>query len=186
MKFSDLGTTVKWQKTDPRDVPDIRDKIVNEVDFHPGTILEIGCAAGNFYDSFSLSSRYNNQYFGIDVDGQQIKKAKEKHPQANFIHGDVLEHYKLLNDCKTIISFQVLEHIEKDLELFFKIPPRKRLIFSVPNFPYRGKFPDGHKRWYELEGWINRYKDFVNFNEAWTIKHYKKSNKIFVLQGVRR
>jgi len=186
MKLIDLGISIKWQKTDERSVPDIREKIVSDINFPPGLILEIGCAAGNFFKSMTFSSRFNNEYIGIDLDLKQISKAQKQFPYGKFIHGDILAFGDLLKSCKTIVSFQVFEHIENDFDLFDKIDSGKNIIFSVPNFPYRGKFPDGHKRHYELDGWIKRYKDILNITEVWTIKHYKKNRKVFVFQCTRR
>jgi len=186
MKLIDLGTSVKWQKIDDRSVPDIRNKIVNDINFPSGLILEIGCASGNFFEFMTISSRFNNEYVGIDLDLKQINKAKKRFPNGKFIYGNVLEFDNLLKSCKTIVSFQVLEHIENDFDLFDKIDSGINIIFSVPNFPYRGKFADGHKRYYELEGWIKRYEDVLNIFEIWTIKHYKKNRKIYVFQCRRR
>lgn len=186
MKIIDLGTSVKWQKTDKREVFDVRHKILKDMNFQPGIILEIGCAAGDFYGHLSLSSRMKNEYIGIDIDLSQINKAKKKFSHGNFIHGNIFDFDNLLKTCHTIVSFQVFEHIEKDFDLFDKIESGKNIIFSVPNFPYRENFPDGHKRHYELEGWIERYKKLINISEVWTIKHYKKDRKIFVFQCIRR
>jgi len=184
MKTIDLGTTVKWQKTDDRSVPDIRRKVVDEISLPSDLMLEIGCAAGNFFDCLPNSNRKN--YIGIDLDSEQINKAKLRFPDGTFIYGDILDFNNVLKSCKTIVSFQVFEHIENDFALFDKIDSGKKMIFSVPNFPYRGAFPDGHKRYYEVDGWIKRYEKEVDFSEAWIIKHYKKNRKIFVFQGVRK
>ena len=186
MKIINLGTTVKWQATDERDVPDIRSKIVNEIQFSPGLILEIGCAAGNFYNFLSTSSRFNNYYVGVDLDLKQINRAKKRFPHGDFIHGNILHMNELFKNCRTIISFQVLEHVEKDFELFENIETGKNIIFSVPNFPYRSNQKDGHKRHYELKGWTKRYEKLIDFSEVWLVKHYKKNRKIFVFQGIRR
>ena len=186
MKIIDLGISVKWQKTDKREVIDVRDKIVKDVNFQDGILLEVGCAAGDFYGFLSLSSRMKNEYIGIDLDLNQINKAKKNFPHGNFIYGNIFDFDYLLKTCNTIVSFQVLEHIEEDFDLFNKIESGKHIIFSVPNFPYRGNFPDGHKRYYELEGWIDRYKSLIDISEVWIIKHYKKDRKIFVFQCIRR
>jgi len=184
MNIINMGSAIKWQNTDKRNVPDVRSKIVEEINFPPGMILEIGCAAGNFYQF--LSGKYNN-YIGVDIDLSQINKAKKKYPEGMFIHGNILNMDKLLQDCKMIVSFQVLEHIEKDYDIFEKIDKGKSMIFSVPNFPYRSNFSDGgHKRYYEMDGWIERYKHLVEFSEVWIVKHYKKNRKIFVFQGSRK
>jgi len=186
MKIINMGSTVKWQNTDKRNVPDVRLKIVEEIDFSPGMILEIGCAAGNFYQFLSNFSRYSNYYIGVDIDANQINRAKKKYPTGMFIHGNILHMDELLQDCRTVVSFQVLEHIENDYELFEEIDKGTTMIFSVPNFPYRENHSDGHKRYYEIDGWIKRYEHLVEFSEAWIVKHYKKDRKIFVFQGIRR
>ena len=183
MKIIDLYTSVKWQKTDPRNVADIRNKIVTDIQFPPGLILEIGCAAGNFFEFLSIS---NVDYIGIDLDLTQINKAKHRFPQGTFIYGDICDFDYLLKECSTIVSFQVLEHIDKDYEVFGKIDKGKNMIFSVPNFPYRDNHPDGHKRYYEVDGWIKRYEHLVEFSEVWIVKHYKKNRNIFVFQGIRK
>jgi len=183
MIIKDLDITVKWQKTDTRDVPDIRNKIVNDVKFPPGIILEIGCAAGNFFEYLSVITE---KYIGVDLDLEQINLAKWRYPNGTFIYGDILNFDILLKECKTIVSFQVLEHIKNDFKLFDKIDSGKNIIFSVPNFPYRSNFPDGHKRYYELDGWIKRYKEILDISEVWIIKHYTKNRKIFVFQCIRR
>lgn len=186
MKVVDLGTSVKWQKTDKRNVADVREKVISDIDFSSGLILEIGCAAGNFYKLMSLSSRFNNHYVGVDLNCKQIDEAKKKFKNGRFICGDILKRDSLLRECRTIVSFQVFEHIQKDFDMFKKIEKGKNIIFSVPNFPYRGNHPDGHRRFYELDGWVRRYENLIDFLEVWTIKHYYKNRKIFVFQGVRR
>lgn len=183
MKIIDLGTSVKWQNTDNRDVIDLRKKVVSDIMFPSGLLLEIGCAAGNF---FEFLSHKNIDYVGVDLDINQINKAKNKFPHGNFIYGNIFDFGNLLKSCNTIVSFQVLEHIENDFDLFNKIDSGKNIIFSVPNFPYRNKFIDGHKRHYELKGWIQRYEKFIDISEIWIIKHYKKDRKIFVFQSTRR
>jgi len=184
MKLIDLGTTVKWQKADGRYVPNIRSKIVNDISLPSDLILEIGCAAGNFFKCLPKSNR--EKYIGIDFDLEQIKKARKRFPGGTFIYGDILNFNNVLKSCKIIVAFQVFEHIQNDFELFDKINSGKNMIFSVPNFPYRKSSPDGHKRYYELDGWIKRYEEVFDFSEVWTINHFKKDRKIFVFQGVRK
>lgn len=186
MKIINLGTSVKWQETDKRDVLDVRLKVLNDIQFPPGMILEIGCAAGNFYKFLAVYSKIKNYYIGVDLDLNQINKAKKRFPIGNFVHGNILHMDELLKDCRTVVSFQVFEHIEKDFEIFEEIEAGKNMIFSVPDFPYRSNYEDGHKRHYGLEGWIKRYEKFIDFSEVWIIKHYKKNRKIFVFQGIRR
>lgn len=188
MKIINLDTSVKWQKSDKRDVSDMREKILSDILFPKGLILEIGCAAGNFFDLLCKKKLDDNHYVGVDIDSQQINKARNKFPGANFIHGDALNSKfdETIKSASVIVSFQVLEHITMDIDLIKKIEIGTFVVFSVPNFTYRSASVDGHKRWFELDGWVDRYKDVLNISEAWSIKHYKKDRKIFVFQSTRR
>ena len=187
MKITNLYTTVKWQNTDQRDVPDIRDKVLTDMSFPHGLILEIGCAAGNFYERLRKHN-YKNDYIGVDLNESQIERAKIKFPGANFNCGNILnkKFENIIKTCSIIVCFQVLEHIYEDIELIEKITFGTPIVFSVPNFPYRKNFPDGHKRHFELDGWVKRYEKYIDFKEAWSVKHYRKSNKTFVFRGVKR
>lgn len=135
---------------------------------------------------FSAISNHGLDYTGVDLDCKQIEKAKKRFPNGTFICGDILKMGDLLKKCKTIVSFQVFEHIQDDLNMFDKIESGKHMIFSVPNFPYRKNSPDGHKRHYELAGWVKRYEPLADISNVWVIKHFKKDRKIFVFQGIRK
>jgi len=163
-------------------------KVLNDMPFPKGLILEIGCASGNFFNILRNKNFKNNRYIGIDLDSRQIEKARSNFPKEDFICGNVLDDKfnKLIKSANIIVSFEVLEHIDLDKKLFNKIKSNTPIIFSVPNFKYRSTFPDGHKRWFDLDGWIDRYKDIIDISEVWSIKHYKKDRKIFVFQSTRR
>lgn len=185
MKIVDLGVSIKWQESDKRSVTDIRKEVLDKINFPEGSMLEVGCADGNFF-KFLPSDRVDS-YVGVDVDNSQIKMARKYFPNADFRHGNILNSKfdDLIKSSKSIVSFQVLEHIQYDIKLLEKINPGTLFVFSVPNFPFRGASPTGHKRYFEMDGWIKRYDGFLNISEVWTVHHYFKNRKIFVFKSVR-
>lgn len=190
MKIIDLDTSVKWQKTDPRNVIDVREKVLNDIKLPGGLILEVGCAEGNFFELL-LSAGFctpEHRYTGVDISGSQIDIATQKFPKANFIYGDILDKSfnNIIKSADVIISFQVLEHVKFDMELLNKVPAGMPVIFSVPDFPYKHPNHGGHVRWFDLHGWADRYKVILDILEVWVINHYIKNRKIFVFQTIKR
>jgi len=199
MKKVNLGTSVKWQYADTRQVPDIREKVLDEINIPNGLILEIGCADGNFFELL-LNKGFkapNYYYTGIDIDKSQISKAKRMFPTANFVNGNILDSKfdDIIREASLIISFQVLEHIYFDIGLLNKIDSGKSIIYSVPDFDYGSKNPNGagHKRSFDLEGWSKRYENILDISEVWTVEHIKKRHKvtkfpkkIFLFQTTKR
>ena len=83
-------------------------------------IVEVGPGFGDLADRISASGRL---YFAIDSDASVIKRLAERRPQdaASFFVGDVTnsswgERIRSFR-CDTVISFNVLEHVQDDLAL---------------------------------------------------------------------
>lgn len=101
-----------------------------------GDIVEVGIGHGNYHETIAQFG----SYFGIDLDDRSIIAAKQRFPMGNFFKADILETGFLDEilptkaDC--IISFNVLEHIERDdLALQNLIDALKvggRLMVAVP------------------------------------------------------
>jgi ubiquinone/menaquinone biosynthesis C-methylase UbiE len=51
-------------------------------------ILDVGCGTGNHTDTLQ---RLNYNVVGLDRSKAMIKKAQEKYPKSEFIHGDILD-----------------------------------------------------------------------------------------------
>jgi SAM-dependent methyltransferase len=54
----------------------------------PVKLLDVGCATGNVLDEIKASGRTGISYRGIDLSPLMIAKAREKHPEAEFVLGD--------------------------------------------------------------------------------------------------
>lgn len=55
------------------------------------TILDVGCGQGDLVDYIS-DYCLDYKYTGIDISPRMIEKAKERHPQENFLLQDVMDH----------------------------------------------------------------------------------------------
>jgi SAM-dependent methyltransferase len=95
-------------------------------------ILELGCGTGQFAEKMILNNL--NYKYGIDFSEIGISLCNQRCPQAYFYCYDL---YKLdFNDLSfnTILSLEVMEHIEGDLEILSRIKPGTKVIISVPSF----------------------------------------------------
>ena len=113
-------------------------------------LIELGCSDGNF--ASIIRNRGIKNYLGIDIQQNKIDEAKRKLPDMTFICCDITKNLGILEGASTFVSFQCLEHIERDLDVIKAINQGTRCIISVPN----SKYP-GHVRWFELDGWSKRF-----------------------------
>ena len=142
-------------------------------------VVELGCSNGNFAEIF-YNKGFRN-YIGIDIQKDKINEAKKKLPKMLFMCADIVDNLYVLNGFNTFVSFQCLEHIENDLEILNEMKEGMKMIISVPNSPYKG-----HVRWFELEGWENRFSKYIDFDYACVIQNPKKPKKrAFLFKGIR-
>ncbi len=105
----------------------------------PMSILEIGCGDG------TLGHRIIDAgfpYQGIDFSCQAILAAQRKHP-SQFRVGNAYSEETYRGGFSCVIAMEVLEHLD-DIRVMKLIPPRTRVIFSVPAFDF-----ESHVRTYE-------------------------------------
>ena len=153
-----------------------------------GILLEIGCSAGNFVSILKNKGIDTQKYIGIDILKNKIKEAKKEHPGVNFIHADICKEIEYLQKTEILVSFQALEHIGtvggyEDVQIFTHLKPNTKIIISIPNSPFRKE----HKRWFELDGWKNRYSKYINFDYEVTIQNPRKKDKrSFLFKGYKK
>ena len=94
-------------------------------------VFEVGCGNGEF-------SKYinKNNYIGIDLNSDAIKKNKKK---LNVIHSSIEEYSENMNKKYDIVcAFQVLEHILNPRDFIEKciglLKKDGLLIFSIPSY----------------------------------------------------
>ncbi len=73
-------------------------------------VLEIGCGSG--YGAFLLNQLKPKTYIGLDLMEEQIKLAREKYPQYQFLVQDATDLHQFENESKdVVVIFGVLHHI---------------------------------------------------------------------------
>ena len=95
----------------------------------------LGAALGQFAN-FLFDQGFCN-YQGLDFSGEAIRIAKESNPEhaQKFFQGDAFQSDLFAGQYDLVIMFEILEHINQDLELIGLVRPGTKMIVSVPNFP---------------------------------------------------
>ena len=142
------------------------------------SILEIGCGSGQFANML-FDNGYLN-YTGMDFSNEAIRIAKKVNPkyQNKFFVANALTTDLVIEKYDIIICFEVLEHIQEDIELLDRIQPGTRLLLSVPN--YDSAY---HVRYFETsEKVYNRYKDIVDIFEMKTV-YFNETDCLYYFWG---
>jgi len=74
-------------------------------------VLELGCGAG-LPDTAELARRF--RVTGVDVSAEQIRRARENVPNAEFVHADFLELELPDESFDAVCSFYVLNHVPRE------------------------------------------------------------------------
>jgi ubiquinone/menaquinone biosynthesis C-methylase UbiE len=136
-----------------------------------GNLLEIGCGVGRGLD---VLAQHCMQYTGIDKNTALLETLRKAYPNLNFIEGHIPPLHGLAdNSFNTVVSFQVIEHIQDD-DLFIKeiyrvLKPGGKLILTTPN----RKLSLTRNPWHIREYTATSLQQLIS-------KHFKKLNK----QGV--
>jgi len=142
-------------------------------------VIELGCSNGNFAEL--LYKRGITNYLGIDIQSKKIIEARNRLPKMSFVRCDLCQNLDFLKRATTFVSFQSLEHIEEDLSIVKAIPYGAKVIISVPNSPYKG-----HVRWFEANGWEERFSKYIDIDKTITIQNPNKPTKrSFLFRGIR-
>jgi 2-polyprenyl-3-methyl-5-hydroxy-6-metoxy-1,4-benzoquinol methylase len=141
-------------------------RVLTEVQRHDGReVLEVGCGTGAF--AHMLMERSELKYRGFDFSAVAVDGAKARTGRAAaFFVGDAtqLESYSVEYD--TIVCTEVLEHVQRDLEVVGNWKPGALCVFSVPNFG-----AENHVRFFrEADEVRTRYGDLIDVNTIVRIK----------------
>ncbi len=145
-------------------------------------ILEIGCGSGQFAEL--LNRDIDVTYTGMDVSTTAIKHAESRQlARFEFVVDDALISPLLDGDYDTVVCTEVLEHLERDLDLVQRIRPGSRCLCTVPNFPYIS-----HVRHFENEEQVSaRYGEFFDCMTVWGLAGSHREGTIyFLFDGIRK
>lgn len=113
-------------------------KVVSNVRNHGSrSILEVGCGSGLL--AKMILEEHRGIYRGFDFSPEAIRNAGARtgHPELFFI-ADALDRRSYACDYDTIVSTEMLEHVEGDLDVIRLWRNGTWCVCSVPNFDYAG------------------------------------------------
>lgn len=144
------------------------------------TVADFGCGPGQFAKFLVNNGR--KFIYGVDFSMEAIKMAYRMNPMERFYIGDLINpRYFSLHQYDTAICFKVLEHIKKDIAVVSNIPKDKKVLFSVPNFPYKS-----HVRHFKHKDDVyNRYAPYFNIIEIIPID-MNRGNVIYLTIAIKK
>ena len=77
------------------------------------SVLEVGCGIGNLL-AYMKENGFKGEYTGLDLMPEMIAQARQRHPEARYIEGDLLQ-MKNGEAADYVIASGVYQHASKDL-----------------------------------------------------------------------
>ncbi len=120
------------------------------------SVLEVGCGSGSF--AHLLLQRSSIEYHGFDFSEEAIRRARQRTGRPEWFSVDRAESNTVTQRrYDTIVCLEVLEHIERDIDVVAKWPAGKFCVCSVPNFD-----ATGHVRFFRHEDDVfERYGRYI-------------------------
>ena len=129
------------------------------------SVLEVGCGSGTLAQ---MVIKQGLEYRGFDYAHTGVEKARRRNPGANFAWGDATTAAPYAQPYDTILCCEVLEHVDRDLDVIRQWQPGSKVVCSVPNYDY-----ESHVRFFRTEEEVRRrYEDLISFS---SIKRLAKS-----------
>lgn len=143
-------------------------------------ILDLGCGPGQFAEF--IAKRYPlKQYTGVDFSESAIAIAKKRCPEYTFLLKALPDKtLQMHNSSDVVICTEVLEHIEKDIELLQNLDAGTAVIASVPNF-----HSFGHVRVFKTMEEVKERYSFLFSNIQIIACPLSKNRFIWLLCGKR-
>lgn len=153
--------------------------LIKKTDINQPKILDIGCGPGQF--AHMLFDHGYENYIGFDFSQQAINMAKSRLPSQGerFFCDDIFLTPLFELDIDIYTCFEVLEHINQDLEVLQRMKKGKYVIASVPNFDSRG-----HVRYFDkIQDVCNRYESHININHISCVS-MGQGNILYMISGI--
>ena len=171
----------------------IKKIIINDIK-KSGSILDFGCASGDFLTLFKNKPLYS--LYGRDFSSALIKLAKKKLPQANFKVENILspKTKQKFDYCVALGILNIFDDFKKPLQNMIKLVKKGGLLFvfthvNLDNINVRVQYQtQKDKRWYsginsfsklEIKNFLNKNKKIKSFK---IIKHQLKQT---ILKNIR-
>ncbi len=123
-------------------------------DYVQGDLLEIGCGDGR---GIELLSPLTKRYVALDKIQEAIATLSKKYPKVEFVQAVIPPIRHIEDDTfDTVVSFQVIEHIENDKlyleEIYRVLKPGGKAIITTPNIKQTLSRNPWHIREYTADG----------------------------------
>jgi 2-polyprenyl-3-methyl-5-hydroxy-6-metoxy-1,4-benzoquinol methylase len=142
-----------------------------------GNTIELGCGTGQFTQMFN--DNLNLPYIGIDFSDEAISQAQLRNPSMKFVCDDIRSID--MSQYDTIIAFEVLEHIEDDLNILESLKSKQKIVFSVPNYMSRL-----HYRCFKSKDEINTRYKLLNIHNIEEFQLIGGINTLFLAHGNKK
>lgn len=123
--------------------------------FSGNNIIDLGCGSGRLAKVLQVN-KFNGKYLGVDFSKNAIEYCRKTYPYE-FVLGSVFD--VSMDEYDTVVSLEVLEHINNDTDLLRNIPKGKTFIFSVPSFDN----PSHVRHFKNMNEVKDRYRDLLTF-----------------------
>jgi 2-polyprenyl-3-methyl-5-hydroxy-6-metoxy-1,4-benzoquinol methylase len=114
-----------------------------------GDVLEVGCGEGR---GISRLIDQSKSFTALDKIDEALQKLRIQYPQASFISGNFPPFAVSSNAFDTLVSFQVIEHIQDDAaflkEIYRVLRPGGMALLTTPNRPLSLTRNPWHEREY--------------------------------------
>lgn len=153
-----------------------------------GAVADLGCGTGRFAEL--LRRRGYQSYWGVDFSAVRIEEARRYVPQYPFDIGDLFDSavVERFSEFSTFVVTEVLEHVERDVELLESLPLGAWVVLSVPSYD-----SDGHVRHFrnkrQVESRYGTALDIVQLRVEGRRRHLTRlpgAHRIYVAAGRRR
>jgi cyclopropane fatty-acyl-phospholipid synthase-like methyltransferase len=106
-----VDTFAEWQRaTQGSERLERLDDLLRRLPLQP-YVLELGSGAG-VRSTRVLAER--GRLTGVDISSEQVKRARERLPEARFIHGDVMAVELMPESFDAVVSFYVLNNLPRE------------------------------------------------------------------------
>jgi 2-polyprenyl-3-methyl-5-hydroxy-6-metoxy-1,4-benzoquinol methylase len=144
-------------------------------------IMDVGCGPGQFAEM--LKDNSFTSYYGFDFSEVAIDIAKKRIPEwiSQFQTADIFSSGLLESSAyDAICIFEVLEHLDNDIDCLSLIKSGTTVILSVPNF-----WDPAHVRIFDsVADAIARYDGIVDIQD--TFEMTRAPAKWFYLYGIKK
>jgi cyclopropane fatty-acyl-phospholipid synthase-like methyltransferase len=135
------------------------------------SVLEVGCGSGILA---CMIIEHGLSYRGFDFSRNAVANASRHSGRPEFFSvGNALDSSMYCAEYDTVVCTEVLEHVDRDLEVIEKWKSGAWCICSVPNFDY-----EGHVRFFRTANDVSgRYGDLIE------IAHVNRVTRPFFPHG---